>query len=297
MGSYSIKELERLSGIKAHTIRIWEKRYNIISPERTPTNIRYYSDEDLKKIINISTLKKSGIKIGNIANLSNEEIIKKIEELHKLKSSPQIYQDQLLVSMIDLDEGKFEKMLSDLILKNGFEYSITKIIFPFLEKVGTMWLTSNVSPAHEHFLSNFIRQKLIVAIDALPIVEDKYAPKVILFLPENELHELGLLYYHYYLRKRGFRTFYLGQQVPIADIYSLTKSYNPQYLISAIFTRPEEFTIEEFFTQLSSNIPNSDILITGYQLRNYNKNIPSNIKLFRSAEDFNRILPSPQKVR
>lgn len=297
MGSYSIKELERLSGIKAHTIRIWEKRHNIISPERTPTNIRYYSDEDLKKVINISILKKNGVKIGTIANLSNEEIIKKIEELHKIRSSPQFHQDQLLVSMIDLDESKFEKLLSNLILKHGFEYSITKIIFPFLEKVGIMWLTSNISPAHEHFLSNFIRQKIIVAIDALPIVEDKYAPKVILFLPEQEMHELGLLYYHYYLRKNSFRTHYLGQQVPTENIISLAESYNPRYLISSISTKPEDRSIEEFFTHLSSNIPNSDILITGYQLRNYKHQIPSNIKIFRSTEDLSRILPSHQMVQ
>lgn len=292
MGSYSIKELERLSGIKAHTIRIWEKRHNIISPQRTSTNIRYYSDEDLKKILNISILKKNGVKIGTIANLSYKDIVKKIEELQKLRSSPQLYQDQMLVAMIDLDESKFEKMLSNLILKYGFEHSITQIIFPYLEKVGMMWLTSNISPAHEHFLSNFIRQKMIVAIDALPIIEDKDAPKVLLFLPEHEMHEFGILFSNYYLRKYGCKTLYLGQIVPLKDVKSISKSYKPDYVITSLSTKLHHYTIEEFFSHLSSNIPNSQIFVTGYQLRNWNKKTPDKLRIFRSFEDLKRICPS-----
>ena len=296
MASYSIKELERLSGIKAHTIRIWEKRHNIISPERTPTNIRYYSNEDLKKIINISILKKNGVKIGTIANLSNKEIKHKIEELHKIKSSPQFYQDQFLVAMIDLDERKFEKMLSNLIIKHGFDYSMTKVLFPYMEKVGIMWLTSNISPAHEHFLSNFVRQKIIVAIDALPIVEDKDAPKVVLFLPENEMHELGLLFYHYYLRKNGCRTLYLGQMVPLESILTVCNNFQPNYLVTSVSSRLKDHTIEEYFTQLSSNIPTSDIFVTGYLLRNYNKKMPSKVKIFRSGEELSRFIPCDNTV-
>lgn len=290
MSTYSIKELEKISGIKAHTIRIWEKRYSMITPSRTPTNIRYYSDDDLKKIINISILRKNGIRIGTIAELNTKEISEKIEELHKLKSSPQIYQDQLLISMIDLDESKFEKLLNNLILKHGFEHSIMNVLFPFQEKVGFMWLTSNISPAHEHFITNLIRQKLIVAIDSLPLVEEKSAKKVILFLPETELHELGLLFAHFYLRKNNFRTLYLGQIVPIKDLKGLATVYNPEIVITSISTSPNKSTVEDFLTHLSRKLPNSTILVGGFMMKNYIKKLPSNVKLFKSSKDLGTIL-------
>lgn len=295
MGKYSIKELERLSGIKAHTLRIWEKRHNIISPSRTSTNIRYYDDKDLKKVINISILRKNGLKIGTIANYSNEEINSKIEELHSLKTSPQHYEDQLLIAMIDLDEIKFERLLNNLILKYGFEHAISQIIFPFLNKVGLMWLTSNISPAHEHFLSNLIRQKIIVAIDSLPLIDNKKAARVILFLPETELHELGLLFYHYHLRKNRCRTLYLGQIVPLADLEGIIKKYDPHGLIVSVSIDPQHHNIEELITQLSHNIPNGTCFITGYLLKNYKNKIPSNVKIFRSHQDLTQILGLPEE--
>lgn len=291
MGIYSIKELERLSGIKAHTLRIWEKRHNIITPSRTDTNIRYYDDDDLKKIINISILKKSGLKIGTIANYSDYQIVEKIEELHKLKSSPQFYQEQLLIAMIDLDEHKFEKLINNLILKHGFDEAISNIIFPFLNKVGLMWLTSNISPAHEHFLSNLIRQKIIVAIDSLPLPDKADAPKVVLFLPENELHELGLLFYNYQLRKGGYRTLYLGQLVPLRDIKNIVHAYKPEALVTAMSVEPETMSTVEIIAQLSTDIPNGTCCITGYTLRNYRSKIPSNVKFFASYNELSEILP------
>src|SRR6185436_6119767 len=196
MGKYSIKELEQLSGIKAHTIRIWEKRYTIINPERTATNIRFYSDENLKKIINVSLLNNHGFKISKIADMSLTEISDKILVLSEAKTEAHIYIDQLVVSMVDLDEEKFEKILNKLIDKFGFERSITEVVYPFMEKIGVLWQTGTITPAHEHFISNLIRQKLITSIASLPIPSNK-SKKAILFLPEGELHEIGLLFYHY----------------------------------------------------------------------------------------------------
>ena len=205
MGKFSIKELEQLSGIKAHTIRIWEKRHKLIAPKRTTTNIRYYSDDDLKKIINVSLLNNHGVKISKIVKLSEEELNTEVFQLSEEKTNSEIHIDQLVLSMIDLEEEQFEKVLSRLTLKVGFERAILEVVYPFLEKIGVLWHTGNISPAQEHFITNLIRQKIIVAIDSLPI-PSKLSKRAILFLPENELHELGLLFCHYITRQFGLRT-------------------------------------------------------------------------------------------
>src|SRR5688572_1728818 len=181
MGKYSIKELEKLSGIKAHTIRIWEKRHRLIEPQRTNTNIRFYSDDDLKKIINVSVLNNNGLKISKIAGMSGDEMHRKIMELTTTKSEATIHIDQLVIAMVELDEEKFERILAGLTLRFGFEQTVVDVIYPFLEKIGVLWQTHHITPAQEHFISNLIRQKVIVAIDSLPI-PPKTKKSVMLFL-------------------------------------------------------------------------------------------------------------------
>ena len=237
MGQYSIKELEQLSGIKAHTIRIWEKRHRIIEPSRTATNIRYYSDKDLKKIINVSLLNTYGIKISKIADMSLEDMNKKVLEISELQNDKGVHIDQMVVAMLDMEEELFEKILNNLILRFGFEQTVTEIIYPFLEKIGILWQTQSITPAHEHFISNLIRQKIIVAIDGLPI-PPKTAKKIVIFLPEGEMHELGLLFYHFLIRKAGYRTYYLGQNVPHEDLVSVYKVHQPEYMITTITSNP-----------------------------------------------------------
>ncbi|HMG91045.1 MAG TPA: MerR family transcriptional regulator, partial [Chryseolinea sp.] len=242
MGKYSIKELEQLSGIKAHTIRIWEKRYRIITPERTSTNIRFYSDQDLKKIINVSLLNSHGVKISKIAVMSVGEISHKILDISEAKPEADIYIDQLVVAMVDLDEEQFEKILTSLVNKFGFERSITEVVYAFMEKIGILWQTGTITPAHEHFISNLIRQRLITSIASLPLPPKK-AKKAILFLPEGELHEIGLLFYNYITRSKGFKTFYLGQSVPHEDLRTVYKIHQPDILITSMvsFPSPKQF--------------------------------------------------------
>lgn len=267
MGNYSIKELEQLSGIKAHTIRIWEKRYRIIDPKRTVTNIRFYSDEDLKKIINVSLLNANGIKISKIADMSEDEISRKILDISHTPDDSSVHINQLTVAMIDLDEQSFEKILSGLMLRYDFEQTFTGIIYPFLEKIGVLWQTNNINPAQEHFISNLIRQKVIVAIDSLPL-PSQYSKKVLLFLPENELHEIGLLFYHYLLRKVGYLTFYLGQAVPHKDLLEIYNTHRPEMLITSITTSVSKSTTEEYLDLLVKDFPCTRILVSGLQVRN-----------------------------
>ncbi len=281
MGQYSIKELEQLSGIKAHTIRIWEKRHRIIEPSRTATNIRYYSDKDLKKIINVSLLNTYGIKISKIADMSLEDMNKKVLEISELQNDKGVHIDQMVVAMIDMEEELFEKILNNLILRFGFEQTVTEIIYPFLEKIGILWQTQNITPAHEHFISNLIRQKIIVAIDGLPI-PPKTAKKIVVFLPEGELHELGLLFYHFLIRKAGYRTYYLGQNVPHEDLVSVYKVHQPEYMLTTITSKPQ-ISIEKYLEQLTNDFGNTKILASGYQVQKFNGSKVVNVQTFSTA--------------
>ncbi|MBP9925124.1 MAG: MerR family transcriptional regulator [Cyclobacteriaceae bacterium] len=264
MGNYSIKELESLSGIKAHTIRIWEKRHQLIAPQRTSTNIRYYSDRDLKKIINVSLLNNKGIKISTIAGMSLDELNAKVVELSHGQHETSIFIDQLIVGMVDMDEEQFEKQLGHLIMKFGFEKTITDIVYPFLEKIGILWQTGNITPAQEHFISNLIRQKIIVAIDSLPF-PPKGADKIVLFLPEDELHEIGLLFFHYIVRRAGYRTFYLGQHLPYSDLKQVCEKHKPNYLITSISVLQRAEDLKEYFAKLVQEFPNTILFISGKQ--------------------------------
>lgn len=289
MGQYSIKELERLSGIKAHTIRIWEKRHKIILPQRTQTNIRIYSDEDLKKIMNVSLLNTRGLKISKIADMTLDEINRKIIELSEVKRDVSVYVDQLVVGMIEMDEDRFEKTLAKVIQKIGFEQCVMQIIYPFLEKIGVLWQTKVINPAQEHFISNLIRQKMIASIAALPIQNNK-AKKVMLFLPEGEMHEIGLLFFHYITRKRKFRTYYLGQSVPHVDLKSVYEVHKPDILITSFISSPAPSHLAKYIQGLSDDFPKATVLASGYMLRNTAFLIPRNVKVFYNAKDLAGLL-------
>lgn len=264
MGQYSIQDLAQLSGIKAHTIRIWEKRYAIINPRRTPTNIRYYSDSDLRKILNISILNSSGLKVSKIAQLGHDEIA---EQVAVVADNDQILSnekniDQLIMSMISLDEALFTKVISEVSNDKGFEKTMTEIVYPFMTKIGVLWQTGNINPAQEHFVSNLIRQKIVVAIDNLTVPTQHNAPLVLLFLPENELHELGLLFAQYLAKKARYRTIYLGQKMPYKDLLSVRDLYTPDVLITYLINPLKGKQSQNFVNQLTTDFPKSKILIS-----------------------------------
>jgi MerR family transcriptional regulator, light-induced transcriptional regulator len=289
MGTYSIKELEQLSGIKAHTIRIWEKRHSLIHPQRTQSNIRYYSDFDLKKIINVSLLNTNGFKISAIAKMSENELTDRVMELSQSKNQAKLYIDQLVTSMLDLDEEKFEHDLLSLEKQFGFEVTVTDVIYPFLQKIGLLWQTGNITPAHEHFISNLIRQKIIVAISQLPIVATSTI-RVVLFLPENELHEIALLFYHYISRKCGFKTFYLGQSVPHDDLKTVCDIHKPHLLITSLTSNPSVKNLDAYLAKISRDFPTSKILASGPLLRKSSFQFQSNLKFFETATELNKLL-------
>lgn len=287
---YSINDLEKITGIKAHTIRIWEKRYNVVNPERTDTNIRYYNDEDLKKLLNISTLNKHGFKISEIVKMGNNHVCEKIIEISNTSSDYESYINNLIVSMIEIDEDKFEKVLSSAIIKMGFEKTITHIIYAFLEKVGILWQVGTINPAQEHFITNLIRQKLIIAIDGQENSPKADAKTFLLFLPENELHELGLLFYTYIIKKSGHRVIYLGQSVPLKDILEVIKIRKADYIITYFVAALETKNIPEYLTTISNGFEHKDIFIAGYQVSQISEPLPENVKLIQDAEEFKSYL-------
>lgn len=289
MGKYSIKELEKLSGIKAHTIRIWEKRYNVIEPQRTATNIRFYSDDDLKRIINVSVLNTNGVKISAIAEMTDTELNNKVRLLSEAEGSVNVHIDQLITSMIDLDEEAFEKEISIIEARLGFERLMVEVVYAFLNKIGILWQTGNITPAHEHFISNLVRQKIIVSIAALPI-PPKNSIRVVLFLPEEELHEIGLLFYHYLARKQGFRTYYLGQSVPHSDLKVVYETHRPHLLITSMTSNPSPQVLSDYLFMLSQDFSKSRILAAGSLLKNTSFNYPPNLKVFETAVELRNFL-------
>jgi DNA-binding transcriptional MerR regulator len=284
MGTYSIKELEQLSGIKAHTIRIWEKRHRLIEPQRTDSNIRFYSDFDLKKIINVSMLNSNGFKISAIARMTADELGRKVIEVSQEKNQAKIFVDQLVTAMIDLDEEKFEHELRSLEQQFGLEKTFTEVVYPFLEKIGLLWQTGNITPAHEHFISNLIRQRIIVAIASLPI-QANGTLRAVLFLPENELHEIGLLFYHYISRKCGLKTYYLGQSVPHDDLRTVCAIHKPHLLITSLTSSPNIKELDDYLERLSADFPTSKIMASGAMLRKSSFRFPANLKFFDTAID------------
>jgi len=286
---YSIKELEKLSGIKAHTLRIWEQRYGILKPERTDTNIRWYCNDELKTLLNISLLNNHGIKISKIAQLSEKQIIEEVNKIVEIDCVEKEIVDGLVISMVEIDEQRFEKIISNCILKKGFSTTYEKVIYPFLNKIGIMWQTGCINPAQEHFISNLIRQKLITAIDGVIPAENKKAQRFVLFLPDGELHELSLLYFSYLLKSKGHQIIYLGQSVPLDDLKKIVAIRKPQYLIS-VFTNPNTST-EELGKEIALLFTNQTILLSGFQLTDKKIKFPSNTKIFKTPEDLLSILP------
>jgi DNA-binding transcriptional MerR regulator len=201
MGSYTIRELENLSGIKAHTIRIWEKRYGLITPQRTSTNIRTYQDTELKKLLNISILNRNGLKISKIARLSVDEINAKINQYAQDLTSTESQIENLTLAMIDLDEYRFEQILARSVIKFGFEETVLRILFPFFVRIGLMWQMDSINTTQEHFVSNLIRQKFFSAIDNLEYNPKNQKPGFVFFLPDGEYYDISLLFFCYFTQQ------------------------------------------------------------------------------------------------
>jgi len=272
MHSFTIKDLENLSGIKAHTIRIWEQRYSFLKPARTGTNIRFYSNEELKKLLNVALLNKYGFKISHIDRMNEGEIKERILSLNQLEAQQERIVNTLIQNMVDLDMESFESTLNNFISTRGIEKTILQIIFPYLEKIGILWMTNHINPAQEHLVSNIIRQKLISGIENINN-RVKISKSVLLFLPEGEYHELGLLFMNYLLKNRGVNTIYLGCSIPANDVEYVVNLKKPDYLYTHLTTVGPKFNFDKFITNVSRKFTDTPLIVSGQLTHSYEKKI------------------------
>jgi len=284
MNAFTIKDLENLTGIKAHTIRIWEQRYNFLKPQRTDTNIRFYSNEELKKILNISLLNKYGFKISHIDRMSETDIYGKILSINNVQAQQERIINSMIQAMIDMDLESFEDHIEGYIKIKGIEKTINQIIFPFMERIGVLWITGHVNPAQEHLVSNIIRKKLIVGTESvIPIFKLKKTG--VLFLPEGEYHELGLLFVQYLLKSRGIYVLYLGANVPLEDVEYILKYKKPDFIYTHLTSVSSVFNFDRFINQSLKRFASVPLIISGRLAASYEKKIPEQIHFKRSLQE------------
>jgi len=288
---FSIKDLENLSGIKAHTIRIWEKRYNLLKPKRTDTNIRYYSTESLQKLLNVAYLNKNGYKISKISSLDNTGIAQLIKEVaDKEKTTDNHAINSLKLAMLTFDQRLFSKTFKELIETKTFKEAFYDALVPLLNEIGLLWQTETITPAHEHFISTRIKQKILLYMEKSRDTKPNDSKKTfVFFLPENEIHDIGLLFVNYELLSRGYQTLFLGQSIPTENLKDLLKFYDDITFISYFTVKPEKDDIvnylEEFKDLLLVNDTN-ELWILGYMLESLDlNNLPEKIKAFLSIEE------------
>ena len=284
MSSYSIKDLEQVTGIKAHTIRIWEQRYHFLQPSRTETNIRSYSSEELKTILNVSLLNKYGFKISHIDKMSPDQIEEKILSLNQLDAIKERVVNVLIKEMVSLNMSAFEKQLDIYIGQKGVDKTITEIVFPFLERVGILWMTNHINPAQEHLATNLLRQKIILGIERLPAVSE-HNKSVILFMPEGEYHEIGLLFVYFLLKQEGIYVNYLGANVPMKDLVYLTAVKKPNYVFCHLTSPSKVFKIDRFLTQIGQVSNTTPVMLSGLFMKDYKGKLSENIAVKKSLAE------------
>jgi DNA-binding transcriptional MerR regulator len=289
--SFTIKELESLSGIKAHTIRIWEQRYNFLRPSRTQTNIRRYNNDELKTLLTVALLNKYGYKISRIDDMQPEQRTEAVLQLQQPDAYDEYIINELVGCMIDLKSVEFEQLLTKHIALHGIEKTIAGIVFSFLERVGILWQTNRLRPVQEHIVSAIIRQKIIFGIESLPLAQSE-SLLFILFLPEGEHHELGLLYVYYLLRKKGHATIYLGANVPVKDIQYIAEVKKPQYLYLHLTSFPGQLKFQRMLQQFQKEAENCTIIISGYVAQLVKRQPIQNVEFLQSLGDVQAYISS-----
>lgn len=288
--NFSIKDLENLTGIKAHTIRIWEKRYGLLRPNRSDTNIRNYSLASFQKLLNISYLNNNGFKISKIASLKEDEIPIKVREIASRTKIEDHAINALKMAMINFDQVLFYNSYNNLLETKSFSDIFYSVFLPLLNEIGLLWQTNTITPAHEHFLSIHIKQKILLNTERLQILEPKPVSKTyILFLPENEIHDIGLLFVNYKLRSKGYHTIFLGESLPMESLTDLLDFFEEITFISYFTVSPSEQEIPDYinkFNELLLNKENTSLLLLGKKLAGLNtQELPKKVSLFDSIEN------------
>jgi len=293
---FTIKDLENFSGIKAHTIRIWEKRYNLFQPKRTDSNIRYYDMDGLQKLLNVSLLYNNGLKISKIADLSEAKIALSVRELVFNKGAESQSTVSFKLAMLNFDEGLFNQTYNNLISQSTFRAIFTEIFIPLLKEIGILWQVQSITPAHEHFITNLIKQKILINVEKLQFLQpNKNGRKFVLYLPMNEIHELGLLYLHFELLFHGYHSVYLGQSVPVENLNDLQRIFSDVCFVTYLTVEPSNEPVEDYLKNVFSEVlqnTNDTLWVLGSKLAQFDSDsfINNQIKIFKSPVDVLNIL-------
>lgn len=285
---FTIKDLESFSGIKAHTIRIWEQRYGLLNPERTDTNIRKYTDKDLKALLNIGLLNNLGYKISKIAQMSETQIL---DVIRKQAESGQQNEQQLhllKIAMLNYDEALFSSVLDPQIQQLGLEQAYRQVVVPFLNHIGLLWQSDAICPAQEHFISALIRQKVLAHTETIGnLVEQKQTRPVVLFLPELEIHELSLLVLHYIFKKKGYKSIFLGQSVPLEDLKQVMSRLGDVDFVSILTTSPSSVLLPDYLKKAARLVEETDshFHLTGSNLKGLKSPNPISITFYSNISD------------
>jgi MerR family transcriptional regulator, light-induced transcriptional regulator len=283
MNTFSIRDIENLSGIKAHTLRIWEQRYGIMAPQRRESNHRRYNSEDLKQILRISFLYHQGYKISKIAAMSSEEI-KRLSLEFSSKSSYEVFINQMMEASIDFDEEAFERVFSDLFANMGLEKSMIHVIYPFLNYIGILWMTGNVIPAQEHFASNIIRNKIFAAIDALPKTGRYTNRKIILICPPGEFHEIPLLLVQFLLKRRGISYVFFGVNTSMDLVREYLNVHQATHILFHLITNFTNGNALDLIEEIRSKLPEINIVASGPVFHEFTTELPGVTVLKSMAE-------------
>ena len=275
MGRFSISDLEQLSGIKAHTIRMWEQRYSLLRPVRTATNIRTYSDDDLRRLLNVTTLCGQGKRISQVARLSDAEISAAVLACSDDAHDYHLQVNALLAAMLGFDEPRINQLFDEATHQLGFENMMLFVVYPLLQRIGLMWLADTMDMAQEHLLTHLLRQKILAATDALPRVPVT-ARRWLLFLPAEELHELALMFMNYLLRARGHHTFYLGQNLPLVGLINVDATYHPDVVVTVLTSQPERGRVADYAREVQAMFPDALLVLYGALARQEGLELPKN---------------------
>ncbi|MBC7607164.1 MAG: MerR family transcriptional regulator [Burkholderiales bacterium] len=256
---FSIKDLENLSGIKAHTIRIWEKRYNVLEPMRTETNIRLYDLASLQKLLNITLLHNHGYKISKISKFPPEKIPALVKEIISEKSVKTHAINAFKMAMMNFDQVLFFTTYENLLSEKSFREVFYEVFIPLMTELGLLWQSDTITPAHEHFISYLIKQKLLINTEKVQVLPPTKTDKVfVLYLPMNEIHELGLMYLHYEVVSSGYHTIYLGESVPIDSLKDLKKYFSNIVFVTYMTVEPDKENVNNYVISVKDQVLDDD---------------------------------------
>ena len=286
---FSIKDLENLSGIKAHTIRIWEKRYDILQPMRTDTNIRLYDLASLQKLLNITLLHDYGYKISKIATYPQDKIPLLVREIISNKTAKSHAISELKMAMMNFDQELFFNTYNWLIAEKSFKEIFHQVFIPLMNELGLLWQSDTITPAHEHFISYLIKQKLLVNTEKLQVLKPSKTNKVfVLSLPMNEIHELGLMYLNYEILLEGYRTIFLGESMPIDNLKDLKKNFDSIVYVSYLTVQPERDILDSYIQKMSEELidDSTELWFIGRQTEFINRErLSDKITIFSSINE------------